>query len=74
MAGKVFASVLKSIEALQRLDIGEILVSRGDQASFCSAFHSSFNIFEQQNKASLLNKADRKIKGTAMAQIILYFF
>ena len=50
---------LKCKEALDRFDIGKVLLCRGDNTAFCATFHSRFNILEQQDKASLLDEADR---------------
>ena len=54
-------------------NICEILISRSNDPASTSTFHGSLNIFEQQNKASLFDKADRKTERITPAQIILDF-
>ena len=40
----------------------------------CTAFHRRFDIIEQQNKASLFDKADREGESLAPAEIVFDFF
>ena len=64
---KVAVLALKRKEALYRFNIGKILICRGNNAPLRTAFNSRFNILEQQNKTSLLDKANRKCKRLASA-------
>ena len=70
---KVAVLALKRKEALYRFNIGKVLICRGNNAPLRTAFNRRFNILEQQNKTSLLDKADRKCKRLASAQIVFYF-
>ncbi len=62
------------IETVQRFNICEILICRGDNSPFTPSLHSSFNIFVKQNKTSPLDEADRKEKGRTMPEIVLNLF
>ena len=62
MALEIGTTIHQRKEALQGLDIREVLIGRGDDATGSPTFHGSFDVFEQQNKASLFDKADRKAK------------
>ena len=70
---KIAVLALKRKEALYRLNVGEILICRGNNTPLRSALNRRFNIFEQQNKTSLFDEADRERKRSASAQVILYF-
>jgi hypothetical protein len=65
---------LKRKETLYRLNVGKVLICRGNNTPLRTAFNCRLNILEQQNKTSLLNEADRKRKRLASAQAVLYFF
>ena len=39
----------------------------------CTAFHRRFDILEQQDKASLFDKADREGEGLAPAEVVFDF-
>ena len=64
---KITVLALKRKEALYRLNIGKILICRGNNAPLRTTLNSRLNIFEQQNKTSLLDKADRERKRLASA-------
>jgi len=74
MALEIRATVHQGKEALQGLYIREVLIGGSDNPASASTFDSGFDIFEQQNKASPLNKADRETEGAAPAQTVLDFF
>ena len=73
MTFKVIMFALKRKKALYRFNVGEVLICRGDNTSFSSSLNGSFNIFEQQNQASLFYKADRKRKACATSQVVFNF-
>ena len=70
---KIAVLALKRKEALYRLDIGKVLICRGNNTPLRSALNRRFNILEQQNKTSLFDKADRERKRLASAQVVFYF-
>jgi hypothetical protein len=73
MTLKVAMLALKRKEALYRLNVGEILICRGNNTPLRSALNRCLDIFEQQNKTSLFDEADRKRKRLASTQVVLYF-
>ena len=73
MTLKIAVLALKRKEALYRLNIGKVLICRGNNTPLRTAFNRCFNILEQQNKTSLFDKADRERKRLASAQVVLYF-
>ena len=73
MTLKTAVLTLKRKETLYRLNVGKVLICRGNNTPLRSAFNRSFNILEQQNKTSLFDKADRERKRLAPAQVVLYF-
>ena len=73
MTLKIAVFALKRKEALYRLNVGKVLICRGNNTPLRTAFNRRFNILEQQNKTSLFDKADRERKRLAPAQVILYF-
>ena len=70
---KIVVLALKRKEALYRLDIGKVLICRGNNTPLRSALNRRLDILEQQNKTSLFDEADRKRKRLAPAQVVLYF-
>ena len=70
---KIAVLALKRKEALYRLNIGKVLICRGNNTPLRTAFNCRLNILEQQNKSSFLYKADRERKRLASAQVVLYF-
>ena len=74
MTLKIAVLALKRKEALYRLNVGKILICRGNNTPLSTAFNRRLNILEQQNKTSLFDKADRERKRLAPAQVVLYFF
>ena len=73
MALKIAVLALKRKEALYRLNVGKVLICRGNNAPLRSTFNRRFDIFKQQNKTSLFDKADRERKRLAPTQIVFYF-
>ena len=73
MTLKIAVLALKCKEALYRLNIGKVLICRGNNTPLRSALNRRFNILEQQNKTSLFDKADRERKRLASTQVVLYF-
>ena len=73
MTLKIAVLALKRKEALYRLNVGKVLICRGNNTPLRSALNRCFNILEQQNKTSLFDKADRERKRLASAQVVLYF-
>ena len=73
MTLKIAVLALKRKEALYRLNVGEVLICRGNNTSLRSAFNRRFNILEQQNKTSFFDKADRERKRLASTQVVFYF-
>ena len=65
MTLKIGISAHESIKTPQRLDVSKILIGRSDDTSLTTTFQRRFDIFKQQNQASLLDKADRKTEGSA---------
>ena len=70
---KIAVLALKRKEALYRLNVGKVLIRRGNNTPLRTAFNRCFNVLEQQNKTSLFDKADRERKRLAPAQVVLYF-
>ena len=73
MAFEVLASSLKRKEALQRLNISEILIRRRYNPSLGSTLNRRLDVLEQENQPGFLDEAHRKTKRAAMAQTILDF-
>ena len=73
MTLKIAVLALKRKEALYRLNVGKVLICRGNNTPLRTALNRCFNILEQQNKTSLFDKADRERKRLAPAQVVLYF-
>ena len=73
MALKIAVLALKRKEAFYRLNIGKVLICRGNNTPLRTAFNRRFNVLEQQNKTSLFDKADRERKRLASAQVVFYF-
>ena len=73
MAFEIAMLALEREEALDRFDVSEILICRGNDTPIRTAFHRCFDILEQQDKTSLFDKADRKGECLATAQVVLYF-
>ena len=70
---KIAVLALKRKEALYRFNVGKVLICRGNNTPLRSALNRCFNIFKQQNKTSLFDKADRERKRLASVQVVLYF-
>ena len=70
---KIAMLALKRKETLYRLNVGQVLICRGNNTPLRSAFNRRLNILKQQNKTSLFDKADRERKRLASAQVVLYF-
>ena len=73
MTLKIAVLALKRKEALYRLDVGKVLICRGNNTPLRSTLNRRFDIFEQQNKTSFFDEADRESKRLAPAQVIFYF-
>lgn len=73
MTLKIGISAHESIKTLQRLDVSKILIGRSDNTSLTAPFHRRFDIFKQQNQASLLDKADQKQKDLHRRRLSLIF-
>ena len=73
MAFKITVLTLKRKKALYRLNVCKGQVCRGDNTAFNTTYNSTFYIFEQQNTASLFDKADRECKRLAFSQVVFYF-
>ena len=73
MTLKIAVLALKRKEALYRLNVGKVLICRGNNTPLRTALNRRFNVLEQQNKTSFFDKADRERKRLAPAQVILYF-
>ena len=73
MTFEITVFALKRKEALYRLDVGKILICRGNNTPLRSTFNRRFNVLKQQNKTSLFDKADRECKRLAPAQVVFYF-
>jgi hypothetical protein len=73
MTLKIAVLALKRKEALYRLNIGKVLICRGNNTPLRTTLNCCFNIFFQQNKTSLFDKADRERKRLAPTQVIFYF-
>ena len=73
MTLKIAVLALKHKEALYRLDIGKVLICRGNNTPLRTALNRRFNVLEQQNKTSFFDKADRERKRLASAQVVFYF-
>ena len=70
---KIAMLALKRKEALYRLNVGKVLICRGNNAPLRTALNRRLDILEQQNKTSLFYKADRERKRLTSAQVVLYF-
>lgn len=70
MALKIGAPYHKGIKAFQGFYVRKVLIGGGDNPPRTPPLHGGFNVFEQQNKASLFDKADGKGKGAAPPQIL----
>ena len=70
---KIAVLALKRKEALYRLNVGKVLICRGNNTPLRSAFNCRLDIFEQQNKPSLFDEANRECKRLAPAQVVFYF-
>ena len=53
MTLKIAMLALKRKEALYRLNVGKVLICRGNNTPLRTAFNCRLNILEQQNKTSL---------------------
>ena len=73
MTLKIAVFALKRKEALYRLNVGKVLICRGNNTPLRTTLNCCFNIFYQQNKTSLFDEADRERKRLTPAQIVLYF-
>ena len=73
MTFEIAVLALERKKAFDRLNIGKVLICRGDDTTIRTTFHRGFDILEQQDKASLFDKADRERKRPASAQVVLYF-
>jgi hypothetical protein len=73
MTLKIAVFALKRKEALYRLDIGKVLICRGNNTPLRSAFNRRLNVLEQQNKTSFFDEADRESKRFAPPQVVFYF-
>ena len=73
MTLKIAMLALKRKEALYRLNVGKVLICRGNNTPLRSALNRRLNVLEQQNKTSFFDEADRESKRFAPAQVILYF-
>ena len=70
---KIAMLALKRKEALYLLNVGKVLICRGNNTPLRSAFNRRLNVLEQQNKTCLFYEADRERKRLASAQVVLYF-
>ena len=73
MTFKITVLTLKRKEALYRLNVGKVLICRGNNTPLSTTLNCRLDILEQQNKTSLFDKADRERKRLASAQVIFYF-
>ena len=73
MTLKIAVLALKSKEALYRLNIGKVLICRGNNTPLRSALNRRLNVLEQQNKTSFFDEADRESKRLTPAQVVFYF-
>ena len=73
MTLKIAMLALKRKEALYRLNIGKVLICRGNNTPLRTAFNRRLDILEQQNKTSLFDEANRERKRLTPAQVVLYF-
>ena len=73
MTFEITVLALKRKEALYRLNVGKVLICRGNNTPPRSALNRCFNVLEQQNKTSFFDKADRERKRLAPAQVVFYF-
>jgi hypothetical protein len=74
VALEVWASAGKSKEAFKGFNVREVLIGGRNDFANASTLDGSLYVFEQQNKASLLNEADRKAKGGTLPQVISNLF
>ena len=70
---KIAVLTLKRKETLYRLNVGKVLICRGNNTPLRSTFNRRLNVLEQQNKTSFFDKADRERKRLAPAQVVFYF-
>jgi hypothetical protein len=73
MTLKITVLALKRKETLYRLNVGKVLICRGNNTSLRSTLDRCLDILEQQNKTSLFDEADRERKRLAPAQVVFYF-
>ena len=73
MTLKIDVLTLKRKETLYRLNVGKVLICRGNNTPLRTTFNRRFNVLEQQNKTSLFDEADRERKRLAPAQVVFYF-
>ena len=73
MTLKIAMLALKRKEAFYRLNVGKVLICRGNNTPLRTAFNRRFNVFKQKNKTSFFDEADRERKRLTSAQIVLYF-
>ena len=64
---KIAVLALKRKEALYRLNVGKVLICRGNNTPLRTAFNCRLDILEQQNKTSLFDETDRERKRLAPA-------
>ena len=62
VALEVWASAGKSKESFEGFNVGEVLICGRNDFASASTLDGSLYVFEQQNKASLLDEADREAK------------
>ena len=67
---KIRTSAGQSKEAFKGFNVREVLIGGRNDFASASTLDGSLYVFEQQNKASLLDKADRKAEGGTLPQVI----
>ena len=71
---KIWTSAGQCKKALEGFNVSKILICGRNDFTSTSTLDSSFYVFEQQNKASLLDEADRKAEGGTLPQVISDLF
>ena len=70
VALEVWASAGKSKEAFEGFNVGEVLICGRNDFTSASTLDGGLYVFEQQNKTSLFDKADRKTEGITLPQVV----
>ena len=64
---------LKRKETLYLLNVGKVLIYRGNHTPLRTTFIRCFKVPEQQNKSKLFDKADRERKRLTPTQVVFCF-